>query len=114
MPLYHSFQTRPGGRSGPRAGFRVLTRSSGRPGQFFFNQNDVILVKKKSQRVATRFLTRSCRVTGSTCRINRVFSFPIFSSTRPGSSLGSAWFRIDPPGRAGFQNYTLYFFSYNY
>jgi hypothetical protein len=29
-----------------------------------FNQNDVVLVKRnKSQRVATRFLTKSCRVT---------------------------------------------------
>ena len=39
----HSFQTRPG----PRLGFQVLTGSLCRPGQFFFkNQNDVVLVKK--------------------------------------------------------------------
>jgi hypothetical protein len=42
---------------------QVLT---GLPGSIFFflNQNDVVLVKRnKSQRVATRFLTKSCRVT---------------------------------------------------
>jgi len=39
----HSFQT--------RLGSRILTGSSGRPGQFFFNQNDVILVKKQKTKV---------------------------------------------------------------
>jgi hypothetical protein len=39
---------------------------------FFLNQNDVVLVKRnKSQRVATRFLTKSCRVTPG-------FFFPYF------------------------------------
>ena len=73
----HSFQT--------RLGSWILTGSPGHPGQFFFNQNDVILVKKtknKSQRVATGFLTGSCRV----CRVTLDFFFPCFSLTRPGSS----------------------------
>jgi len=41
----HSFKT----RLGPMPGFRVLTGSPGRPGQFFIflNQNDVVLVKTK-------------------------------------------------------------------
>jgi hypothetical protein len=33
---------------------------------------------------------------------NRVFSFPVFSSTRPGSSPGLAGSRVNPPCRAGF------------
>jgi hypothetical protein len=68
---------------------------------FYFKkfQKDVVLVKKKnkSQRVATGFLTGSA---GS----YRVMAYAIFSSTRPGSSPGSAGSRVDPPGRAGFQN----------
>jgi hypothetical protein len=38
--------------------------------------------KNKNQRVITEFFTRSCRV-------NRIFSFLIFFSTQPGSSLRS-------------------------
>jgi hypothetical protein len=53
--------------------------------------------KKRNQRVATEF----CRVAGS----HRVMTFPIFSSTRPGSSPGSGGSWIDLPNRAGFQNY---------
>jgi hypothetical protein len=58
--------------------------------------------KNKNQRVATEFLTGSCHVNwvaGSTGS-HRVFSYPIFSSTRPGSSLGSVGSRVDPPGPA--------------
>ena len=44
--------------------------------KFFFkkNQNDVVLVKKKnkSQRVATGFLTRYCRVAGLIYQVSRV------------------------------------------
>jgi len=40
-------------------------------------------------------------------RVTPGFSFPVFSSTRPGSSPGSAGFWVDPLGRAGFQNYVL-------
>jgi hypothetical protein len=77
----HSFQTRPG----PRLGFRVLIGSLCRPGQFFFkNQNDVVLVKKnKSQRVATGY----CRVTGSTEFFLTLFFLqpsPVPASGRPG------------------------------
>jgi hypothetical protein len=39
----HSFQT----RSDPRSRFHVLIGLSDRLGQFFLNQNDVVLVKKK-------------------------------------------------------------------
>jgi hypothetical protein len=43
----------------------------------------------------------------------RVFDWVIpgfffFSSTRPGSSLGSAGSQVDPPSQAGFQNYSIY------
>jgi hypothetical protein len=74
-----SFSTRPGGRPGPRPGFRVLTGSI-----LIFKkiQNGVVLVKKKkTQRVTTGFLTGFCRV-------SRVMAYAIFSSTRPGSSPG--------------------------
>jgi hypothetical protein len=90
-PSKHSFQTRPG----PRPGFWVLTGSPVVQVNSFFNQNDVILVKKKSQRVAT-----------GSCRVNRVtpgFSFPyfFFNPARFQPRVG----RIDPPGRVRFQNY---------
>jgi hypothetical protein len=42
----------------------------------------------------------------STRRVGRVMIFSIFSSTRPGSSPEPAGFRVDPPGWAGFQNYS--------
>jgi hypothetical protein len=38
-------------------------------------------------------------------RSHRIFSFSIFSLTRPGSSSRSAGSRFDSSGRAGFQNY---------
>jgi len=91
LTLFQSFKTRPGGRPGPRPGFRVLAGSPGLTGSagsiLFFkkNQNDIVLVKKnKSQRVCHRVLTGSCRVsrvTGSTRRVSQVtsgFSFPRF------------------------------------
>jgi hypothetical protein len=84
IPNY-SFQTRPGSRSK----FRILIGSPGCPSQLFFKSKRRCFSKKnKSQRVAIRFLTGSCQVTGSTGS-HRVFSFPIFSSTRPGFSPGS-------------------------
>jgi hypothetical protein len=96
---------RPGPVQGSGSGFWPGLRVwPGRPGQFFKkkNQNDVVLVKKnKSQRVCHRVLTGSA---GS----HRVFPSPVFSSTRPGSSPGSAGSRVDPPGRARFQNYEQY------
>jgi len=95
--------TRPGGWPGSRPGFRVLIGSPGRSGQFFFlNQNDVVLVKQKknkSQRVCNRILPGQA---AGSVRSHRVFSSPVFSSTRPGFSLGS-W--VDPSGLAEFQNY---------
>ena len=62
----------------------------GQPGQFFLKkiQNDVVLVKNKSQRVCKRvFLGQPAGSSGS----HWVFSFLVFSSTRPGSSPGSTW-----------------------
>jgi hypothetical protein len=49
--------------------------------------------KNKTQWVAIEFLTRSCRVTG--------FSFLYFFFNPPRIQS-----RIDPPGWAGFQNYS--------
>ena len=63
-------------------------RVTGSSGSIFFlkSKRRCFSKKKKNQRVATKFLTGSCRVN----RAHRVFSSPIFSSTRPGSSPGSA------------------------
>jgi hypothetical protein len=105
----HSFQTRPGGRPGPRSRFRVLTESPGRPSQFFLkkkNQNDAILVKNKNvNRLQSGFWPGLIGSTRQTTRSHRVFSSPIFSSTRSGFSSGSAGSQVDPPGWAEFQNY---------
>jgi hypothetical protein len=62
-----------------------LTGSPDRPRQFFYfkkNQNDVVLVKKKS----TDYNRVFDRVAGS----HQVFSFTVFSSTWLDSSPGSA------------------------
>ena len=81
-PAHHSFQTRPG----PKPRSRVL---AGSPGQFVFNQNNIVLVKtkNKSQQVATRFFTGFCQV-------SQVFSSPICSLTWPDSSPGSVGTRV--------------------
>jgi hypothetical protein len=71
-------------------------------------QNGVPLVKKKtnkSQRVATEFLTGSPGQPAGSVGSRRVMAYPIFLSSQPGSSPGSAGSRVNPPGRAGFQNY---------
>jgi hypothetical protein len=74
-------------------GHQVLTGSPGHPGYFFLKSIRRRFSKKnKSQLAATRFLTWSTRS-------HQVFSFPIFSWTRPGSSLESSGSRVDPPGR---------------
>jgi hypothetical protein len=93
QPPYHStFKTRPGGRLGPRPRFQVLTGSLGRPGQFFFlNQNGVVLVKKK-QKSAGLQLGLDWVLPGQpagSAGSHHVFSSPIFSSTWPDSSPGS-------------------------
>jgi len=73
---------RPGPVQGSGSGFWPGHRVwPGRPGQFFKkkNQNDVVLVKKKTK--ANGFVTGSCqvsRVTGSTRRVTPGFSFPRF------------------------------------
>jgi hypothetical protein len=77
------------------------------PGQFF-NQNDVILVKKKYKSTGLQLgLDRVLpgQPAGSAWS-HQVFPSFIFSLTWSGSSPGSAESRIDPPSRAGFQNYT--------
>jgi hypothetical protein len=84
----------PGPVQGPGSGFwpghRVLAGSAGSIPILKKIQNGVVLVKKKkSQRVATRFLTGFCRVAGQPAGSHRVMAYAIFSSTRPGSSPGS-------------------------
>ena len=112
ISIRHSFWTRPG----PRLEFRVLTgspsfdwvtRSAGSIPILKKIQNGIILVKKKKQkstgcnRVFDRVLPgQPARSAGS----HWVMTFPIFSSTRSGSSPGS---RVDTSGRAGFQNYAI-------
>jgi hypothetical protein len=105
--LNHSFKT--------RLGFRFLTgspgfgRVTGSAGSIFFLKKlkrrrfSKKTKKNKSQWVCNRVLAGSYRVS----RVTPGFSFPVFSSTRPGSSPGSAGFWVDPLGRAGFQNYVL-------
>jgi len=92
-PKNQSFKTRPGGRPGPRPGFRVLAGSPGLTGSILFkkNQNDVVLVKKnKSQRVCHRVLTGSPGRPAGSAGSHRVFPSPVFSSTRPVSGPRSA------------------------
>jgi len=90
----YSIRTRPD----PRLGFRVLTGSPGQSLFFKKVQNKVVLVKK-NQRVATEFLTGFCRVN----RVGWVTPGHDFSNF----FINPARFqpRVDPPGRAGFQNY---------
>jgi hypothetical protein len=95
--LKHSFQT----RSGPRPGFRVLT---GRPGQFFLKSKWRRFSKKKKTKVN---MLQPGFWPGQPARSHRVFLSLIFSLTRSDSSPGSARSRVDPPGRAEFQNYDL-------
>jgi hypothetical protein len=61
--------------------------------------------KKKSKR--RRFSKKKKKSTGCNRVLpgRRVMTFFIFSSTRPDSSPGSGGSWIDPPNRAGFQNY---------
>jgi hypothetical protein len=67
-------------------GHRVWIGSAGSIFIFKKIQNGVVLVIKKSQWVATGFLTGFCRVIGSTRRVSRVMVYAIFSSTRLGFS----------------------------
>jgi hypothetical protein len=61
----------------------------GLPGSnfFFYNQSDIVLVKKKSQQIAIGILIRSCRV-NQVAELHQVFPFPIFPSTRAGFRPG--------------------------
>jgi hypothetical protein len=80
---------RPGSVAGPVQGLG-FEFWPGQPSQFFFKkiQNDVVLVKNKSQRVCKRvFLGQPAGSSGS----HWGFSSLVFSSTRPGSSPGSTW-----------------------
>jgi hypothetical protein len=71
-------------------------------------QNGVVLVKKKKKKSTRRVNRVTDRVLPGqpveSIGSHRVMAYAIFSSTRPGSSPGSAGSRVDPPGRAGFQN----------
>jgi hypothetical protein len=98
----HSFQTRPS----PRPGFRVLTGSLGRSGQFFFiNQNNIVLVKKQKQKLTGCNRVFDWFLPGQPAGPHRVFYSFIFSSIRPNSSPGSIGSRVNPSSRAEFQNY---------
>jgi hypothetical protein len=93
--INHSFKT----GSGLRLGFRVLTGSLGRPGQFFKKKSKRHRFSKEKQKK-----NKSQRVTTGSCRVNRVagshrvFPSSIFSSTRPGFDPGSAESRVDQHG----------------
>jgi hypothetical protein len=94
-----------GSVQGSRFGFRVSTGSPGRSCQFFFlNQNNIVLVKKQKS-------TGCNRVFG---QVTPGFSLLYFFFNPLDSSLGSVRSQVDPAGRAGFQNYiceSLAFFS---
>jgi hypothetical protein len=77
-----------------------LIGSPSRLGQFFLNQNDIVLAKRKKQKSTGRNRVFD-RVAGS----RQVFLSPIFSSNRLDSSPGLARSRVDPLGQIGFQNY---------
>jgi len=74
----------------------------------FLNQNNVVLIIQQSQRIATRFLTGSCRVNhilpGQPGHTG--FFLPLFFLQ---SGLVSVSGRSDPglTRRAGFQNYSM-------
>jgi len=87
------------------SGFRFWP---GQSGQSLFKKNSKrrCFNKKKTKinELQPSFAGSPGQTTGS-AESHRVITFPIFSSTRPGSSPGPAGSRIDPPGRTGFQNY---------
>jgi hypothetical protein len=82
---------RPGPVQGPGSGFWPGHRVA--RVNFFKSKRRRFSKKNKSQPVATRFLTESCRVTPS-------YSFPYFFF-----NLARFQPRVDPPGRARCQNY---------
>ena len=95
----HSFQTRPGSRTGSW----VLIGSPDRPESIvFLNQNNVVLVKKKKQKSTSCNRVFDRVLLGQPAGSHRVFSSLIFSSTRPSSSLGSTC-------QVSFQNYVCEF-----
>jgi hypothetical protein len=99
----------PGSRFWP--GHWVLTESPDRPGQFFFsNQNYVVLVKKQKKIKVNGFVTGSWSgFTGSTRRVSQVtpdFFFPCFFFN---PARFQPWIDrvLDQPAkRIRFQNYT--------
>jgi len=91
--------------------FPSFDRITGSAGSVFvFKSKWYHFSKKKIKKAKVNwFSTRSCRVsrvTGSTGS-HRVFSSPIFSSTRPGSSPKSARSQVNPMDRTEFQNYNI-------
>ena len=114
-PSDQSFKIRPGGRPGPRPGFRVLAGSPGLTGSA-----GSILKKKKSKR--RRFSKKNKKKSHRVCHrvlpgqpgrptwsagLHRVFPSLVFSSTRPGYTgffLPSFFHQPGPvpaPGRPG-------------
>ena len=91
--LKHSFWIRCSLRPGFWPDHRVVQMNF-----FLKNQNNIILIKKKTNELQPG-------LAGS----HRVFSFPVFSSTRSGSSPGSAGSRADQVLKLFFM--FLFFFS---
>ena len=82
----YSFQTRPGSRSR----FRILIGSPDCPSQFFFKSKRRYFSKKtKVNELQPGFWPDLAGSSGQPAGSHRVFPFPIFSSSRPGSSPGS-------------------------
>ena len=97
---------------GLRFGFWVLTRLLDRSSQIFFflNQNDFVLVKKKKSTCCNQVF--NWVLPGRVAESHRVFPFPIFSSTWPGSGPGSARSWVNQAGRVGFQNYMKIYYIF--
>jgi hypothetical protein len=83
---------RPDPVQGPSSGFWP-GHWIARVDSFFLNQNDVVLVKKKSQRVVTGFLTVSYRVKppGRTGFFLSLFFFQPGPVPAPGRPTGPDW-----------------------
>ena len=101
-PLNYSFKTRPGDRPNPRPGFRVLTGSPDRLGQFLFLKSKRRHFSKKTKKIkVNEFATGSCR--GPPTESRRFFLSLFFLQPGPVPVLDR------PPRRAGFQNHALTF-----
>jgi len=85
--------------------YRVLTRSPDRSGELFKKKSKRRRFSKKNQKI-NELQPGLAGSSGQPTGLHRVFPSFIFSSTRPDSSSGS---QVNPPSRAGFQNYDVYY-----